>query len=182
MFKKSVLKFAFILSCAVASVSANAQAPITTTQNNNKSTTLNVVIDNAIEVVLLKTSPVGIRLATAADYREDVDSTFGDHFQVTSNIPFKIEVKTEHDALGNANGSSIPVGAVSMEVASPGDEHGEVSKIALGNANKTLATAVPATIETPFSIKFSKTETKSKDFLVPGGVYTTNLIITTTQL
>lgn len=183
---KTIFKCALVLFCAAVSVNANAQtagAPVTTKQTDSKETALNVVIDNAIEVRLNSATPVGIRLASAKDFRDDKDSSFANHFRVTSNIPYKIEVSTSTATLASAaTGKSIPVGEISMELTNTDlGNTAELSKIALANSVKTLASKLKETVDQQFSVKFSKTTANSDKFLVPGGTYTTNLVITTTQ-
>lgn len=179
---KTLLKSAAVILLAVFSAKANAQAPVTAKQSNEKSTALNVIIDNAIEVRLNNQDPVGIRLAAAKDYREDKDSSFTNHFRVTSNIPYKIEVKTTDPELASsATGKAIPVGEVSMEITNTGLTGATLNEVALSTTNQTLGSGLKETVDQQFSVRFFKTTADSNKFLVPGGTYTTNLVITTTQ-
>ncbi|OLY90821.1 hypothetical protein SAMN05444008_12355 [Cnuella takakiae] len=183
---KTIFKSAAILFLAALSVNANAQTttapPVTTKQSNEKTTALNVVIDNAIEVRLNSVDPLGFRLATAKDFREGKDTSYADHFRVTSNIPYKIEVKTSDATLASsATGKSIPVEEVSLEITNTGLTGATLNKVALSTTNQTLASKLKETVDQQFSVKVGKSTAASSKFLVPGGTYTTNLVITTTQ-
>lgn len=195
MTKKTIFKCAAMLLCAAASFNANAQVNadnIITTKNlksNVPETALNIVVDNAIEVVPNPdVTSVGFRLASAEDFRVGKSQIFQNAFKVTSNIPYSISVKTKDAEMTNQTQpdvtKKIPVSAISMEIdGTSGEALGTVAakKALSASSDAILTKGAKETIEQAFTLKVSKTTDNSTAFLVPGGLYTTTLFITATQ-
>ena len=176
MNKRFSLKALALAVSAAFLFSANANAQAT----NNGNVTLNLDLRNVVDFVV-NTASTTLVFDTYGKYNAGVTKQEADQFVISSNNPYKVEVKASaaNFAGTGANTQTIPVSDVNVKIYNTIDG-GTQSAVDLSSSNQVLSTGATAVLNRSYSIEyFAK---GGNNFLVKADIYTTTLTYTATQL
>jgi hypothetical protein len=176
MNKRFSLKALALAVSAAFLFSANANAQAT----NNGNVTLNLDLRNVVDFVV-NTSSTTLVFDTYGKYNAGVTKQEADQFTISSNNPYKVEVKASAANFVGTSGNTqtIPVSDVNVKIYNTTDG-GTQSAVDLSSSNQVLSTGATAVLNRKYSIEyFAK---GGDNFLVKADIYTTTLTYTATQL
>lgn len=176
MNKRFSLKALALAVSAAFLFSANANAQAT----NNGNVTLNLDLRNVVDFVV-NTGSTTLVFDTYGKYNAGVTKQEADQFTISSNNPYKVEVKASASNFIGTGGNTqtIPVSDVNVKIYNTTDG-GTQSAVDLSSSNQVLSTGASAVLNRKYSIEyFAK---GGDNFLVKADIYTTTLTYTATQL
>lgn len=182
-FTLKALALAFTAALFFNASSAQAQL------NSTGTVTLTLDLRNVLEFSVLEANS-SVIFNTVAEYNVGTDTTQAAQLKVSSNIPYKIEVKSNSTAFDDGSSHTIPLSVMHISVNGISDVDNTITtpEVTLATSNGTIATTTVGSINRTYGIKYRATPSASgsvtgNEFITsPTGVYSATLVYTVTQL
>lgn len=182
-FTLKALALAFTAALFFNASSAQAQL------NSTGTVTLTLDLRNVLEFSVLEANS-SVIFNTVAEYNLGTDTTQAAQLKVSSNIPYKIEVKSSSTAFDDGSSHTIPLSV--MHIKMNGNSDNDVTftqpEVTLATTNGTIATTTTGSIDRTYSVRYRATPSATgsvpgNEFITsPTGVYSATLVYTVTQL